>query len=58
MSMVAPTARVVVARASYWVTESGRFGIDAYRQNRGLAIADRFQTHVYDCGALNGAPQV
>ena len=33
---------------SYWVTESGRFGIDAYRQNRGLAIADRFQTRLYD----------
>ena len=33
---------------SYWVTQDGRFGIDAYRAGRGLPIADRFQTHVYD----------
>ena len=33
---------------SYWVTENARFGIDAYRQNRGLTIADRFETQLYD----------
>jgi hypothetical protein len=33
---------------SYWVTEDGRSSIGAYRQNRGRAIADRFQMHLYE----------
>jgi len=33
---------------SYWVTQDGSRGIGAYRQNRGLAIADRFETHLYE----------
>jgi hypothetical protein len=33
---------------SYWVTREGSFGIAAYQENRGRAIADRFRTLVYD----------
>lgn len=33
---------------SYWVTSEGRFGIDAYRDNRGAPIAHRFATHLYE----------
>lgn len=33
---------------SFWVTQEGSFGIRAYCENRGRAIADRFQIHLYD----------
>jgi hypothetical protein len=33
---------------SFWVTRDGSFGIRTYGQNRGRAIAGRFQTRLYD----------
>ena len=33
---------------SYWVTQDASGGIQAYCQNRGRAIADRFETRLYD----------
>jgi hypothetical protein len=47
---------------SFWVTRDQSFGIGNYRENRGRAIADRFETRLYDdIGRdvpLSGGPQI
>lgn len=47
---------------SFWVTQAGSIGIKTYCEHRGRAIADRFQTRIYDglppVVRLGAGPQV